>query len=51
MTRIQLFPGQGSQKIGMGAGLFERFPEQAVAANAELGYSIAELCLSYPRSS
>lgn len=48
MTRIYLFPGQGSQKVGMGEGLFERFPEQVAIADAELGYSIQELCLRDP---
>ncbi|HSI82694.1 MAG TPA: ACP S-malonyltransferase [Candidatus Methylacidiphilales bacterium] len=46
MSRIFMFPGQGSQKVGMGAGLFERFPELTAQADAELGYSIAELCLT-----
>jgi trans-AT polyketide synthase, acyltransferase and oxidoreductase domains len=45
MTRIYLFPGQGSQKVGMGADLFPRFPEQVSIAEAELGYSIVDLCL------
>ncbi len=49
MTRIYVFPGQGSQKTGMGAGLFERFPEQVAEANAELGFSVAELCLRDPQ--
>ncbi|TVT86185.1 ACP S-malonyltransferase [Pseudomonas sp. H3(2019)] len=40
-----LFPGQGSQRKGMGAGLFERFPEHVAMADRILGYSIAELCL------
>ena len=48
MTRIYLFPGQGSQKVGMGEGLFLRFPAQVAEADAILGYSIAELCLSDP---
>lgn len=46
---IFVFPGQGSQKKGMGEGLFERFPEITAAADAELGYSIRELCLNDPR--
>lgn len=48
MTRIYVFPGQGSQKVGMGAGLFERFPAQVAAVDAVLGYSIADLCLQDP---
>lgn len=48
MTMVYLFPGQGSQKIGMGQGLFERFPEMTAAADALLGYSIATLCLEDP---
>ena len=48
MTRIYLFPGQGSQKVGMGEGLFSRFPAQVAAADAILGYSVAELCLTDP---
>lgn len=44
-----LFPGQGSQAKGMGAGLFERYPHLVARADAILGYSIAELCLEDPR--
>ncbi|HEY0789421.1 MAG TPA: ACP S-malonyltransferase [Chthoniobacterales bacterium] len=44
-TRIYVFPGQGSQKVGMGAELFGRFTELVATADAELGYSIEELCL------
>jgi trans-AT polyketide synthase/acyltransferase/oxidoreductase domain-containing protein len=48
VTRIYLFPGQGSQKVGMGEGLFSRFSAQVGEADAILGYSIAELCLRDP---
>ncbi|EKE75759.1 ACP S-malonyltransferase [Oceanibaculum indicum] len=43
-----LFPGQGAQRIGMGEGLFEAFPEQTACADSVLGYSIRELCLTGP---
>jgi malonyl CoA-acyl carrier protein transacylase len=33
----------------MGEGLFEQFPDLTEIANAELGYSIKELCLADPR--
>jgi len=48
MTQIYYFPGQGAQKVGMGEGLFEAFPEETARADAILGYSIAELCLQDP---
>lgn len=40
-----LFPGQGSQKLGMGEELFAEFPDLVQQADAILGYSIADLCL------
>lgn len=43
-----LFPGQGAQRVGMGAELFARFPHQVAEADAVLGYSIADLCLNGP---
>lgn len=43
-----LFPGQGAQRIGMGEGLFEAFPEQAACADSVLGYPVRELCLNGP---
>lgn len=45
MTVVCMFPGQGSQRVGMGAGLFPRFPELVARADAILGYSLADLCL------
>jgi len=44
-TLIHVFPGQGSQKKGMGEGLFEAFPELTKIADDILGYSIQALCL------
>ena len=43
-----VFPGQGSQKRGMGQGLFDEVGEYAKVENevdAILGYSMRELCL------
>jgi trans-AT polyketide synthase, acyltransferase and oxidoreductase domains len=42
------FAGQGSQRKGMGAPVFDRYPEHCAAADAILGYSIRELCLENP---
>jgi trans-AT polyketide synthase, acyltransferase and oxidoreductase domains len=40
-----VFPGQGSQRKGMGAALFSRFPQQTQQASRILGYSLEKLCL------
>jgi len=48
MAVVFMFPGQGSQSPGMGAGLFERYPDLTAQADAVLGYSIKELCLVDP---
>ncbi len=45
-----VFPGQGSQKKGMGEGLFEEFQDLTAKADAILGYSIKELCLEDPNN-
>ncbi|WP_045304963.1 ACP S-malonyltransferase [Saccharothrix sp. ST-888] len=47
--KVYGFPGQGSQRRGMGRGLFERFPEQTATADRVLGYSIEELCVRDPQ--
>ncbi len=49
MTKICLFPGQGSQSKGMGADLFDRYADWTTQADAVLGYSIRELCVDDPR--
>ena len=43
-----MFPGQGSQKEGMGQDFFEMYPDMTDQADAILGYSIRELCLENP---
>ena len=43
-----VFPGQGAQRLGMGAELFARFPDEVAMADALLGYSIEELCTQDP---
>lgn len=46
--KTYVFPGQGSQTKGMGAPLFEEFPELIEKADEILGYSIKTLCLEDP---
>lgn len=48
---VYVFPGQGSQKKGMGADLFDQVDAFTAAEkdiDAVLGYSIRELCLDDP---
>ncbi|MEU8777712.1 acyltransferase domain-containing protein [Streptomyces sp. NPDC048606] len=44
MTRVFMFPGQGSQRPGMGAALFDRFPERVAEADEVLGHPVRALC-------
>jgi malonyl CoA-acyl carrier protein transacylase len=46
--RAYVFPGQGGQKKGMGAGLFEHFPNLCRQADEVLGYSVEALCRDDP---
>ena len=44
-----LFPGQGSQEVGMGADLFEHHPEiLGSTSDRILGWSLREVCLDGP---
>jgi malonyl CoA-acyl carrier protein transacylase len=43
-----VFPGQGSQKRGMGGTIFDKFGDLTAQADEILGYSIEELCLKDP---
>ena len=48
-----VFPGQGSQKRGMGQGLFDDVPQYAAVekdVDAILGYSMRRLCLEDPEN-
>ncbi|MHA6890100.1 ACP S-malonyltransferase [Ralstonia pseudosolanacearum] len=46
--RVYVFPGQGSQRVGMGAALFAQFPDHLAQADQILGYSLKTLCLEDP---
>ena len=52
MSKIAfLFPGQGSQQVGMGRRFAENYPEAAAAfrdADEELGFSLSGLCFEGP---
>ena len=48
MSTSFLFPGQGSQIVGMGADLFVEFPKKVAEANEILGYSLSDLCMNGP---
>ncbi|HEY7166981.1 MAG TPA: ACP S-malonyltransferase [Candidatus Binatia bacterium] len=48
-----VFPGQGSQSVGMGKDLFDQFPAAKQVfqeADDALGFAISELCFSGPES-
>ena len=47
--KVFMFPGQGSQAVGMGGALFDEFEALTAKADSILGYSIRQLCLEDPR--
>ena len=51
MSVAFVFPGQGSQKVGMGKALAEAFPESRAVfdeADAALGFPLSRLCFEGP---
>ena len=47
-----VFPGQGSQYVGMGKEIFEKFPEAKEIfkeASDALGYDLADICFNGPK--
>ncbi len=53
MKKIFLFPGQGSQYVGMGKSLLENFPlakHTFEEANDAVGFDLKKLCLDGPES-
>lgn len=51
MSVAWLFPGQGSQKVGMGRALFEAIPESRAVfeeADEALGFALSRLCFEGP---
>src|SRR5213078_2615743 len=51
MDIVLLFPGQGSQKPGMGKDLASAFPEARAVfdeADSALGFSLSNLCFEGP---
>lgn len=43
-----IFPGQGTQSVGMGQEYFDEFKDLVIQADEVLGYSIKTLCLEDP---
>ena len=47
---LAMFPGQGSQKVGMGKALFDKYEtarEMFAQADAALGFPLSDICSAY----
>ncbi|MER6998732.1 ACP S-malonyltransferase [Streptomyces sp. NPDC000410] len=45
---VVMFPGQGSQRLGMGQEVFDAYPRLCDRADEIVGHSLRELCLKDP---
>ena len=50
MSAVFVFPGQGSQSVGMGGDLFPVYRDMVAETDEILGYSIERLCREDPDS-
>ncbi|TFG50636.1 MAG: ACP S-malonyltransferase, partial [Candidatus Brocadiia bacterium] len=51
MDTAFIFPGQGAQTVGMGAGIAKQFPQAAriyAQANEILGFDLKTICFEGP---
>ena len=48
VKKVVMFPGQGSQKIGMGSNLLDKYSDLERTASNICGFSIKELCINGP---
>ncbi len=48
MTKAVIFPGQGSQEVGMGSLLFDKYEKYVAEANKIIGRDIRKICLDGP---
>ena len=45
MKKVYMFPGQGSQKVGMGSDVLEKYSTDVDSASELLGYDLKKLIL------